>query len=112
MDIITIYGHNYDVGHFYEAMILRPLRPGLELHTPGSLLHGHDVDGMFDSFRADHGDRWEEGALWEVAPGGTFVTFFYACKSRNRHFLFYEIDVFSSGKREKSRADFYQIIKK
>ena len=68
--LLWVLGH---VGHFYEAMILRPLCPGLELHTPGTLLHGYDVDGMFDSFRADHGDRWALEALqeahgWEAIP--------------------------------------------
>ena len=42
------------IGHFYEAMVLRILCPGEELHPAGTLLHNHDVDGMFDSFRADH----------------------------------------------------------
>jgi hypothetical protein len=47
------------LGHFYEVMVLRLLQPGVLLHAPDSttLLAGWDVDGAFDSFRADHGDR-------------------------------------------------------
>ena len=71
----------WDVGHcahFYEAMVLRVLRPDVRVHTPGTLLDGHDVDGMMDSFRADHGDRWGGGdgrALLEVSPVGAYPTF-------------------------------------
>lgn len=65
--IVWAVGH---CGHFYEAMVLRLLRPGLKLHEAdsGTLLAGWDVDAAFDSFRADHDDRWTEKALAEVVP--------------------------------------------
>ena len=66
------------IGHFYEAMVLRVLCPGEELHPAGTLLHNHDVDGMFDSFRADHGDRWggaDGRGLSEVSPEGEYPAF-------------------------------------
>lgn len=62
--MVWVVGH---CAHFYENMVLRLLVERLQLHGPGTLLAGWDVDGAFDSFRADHDDRWAEGALAEVA---------------------------------------------
>jgi hypothetical protein len=38
-----------------------------QIHTPGSLLDGWDVDAAFDSFRVDHPDRWDGEGLSEVS---------------------------------------------
>jgi hypothetical protein len=54
--------------------VLRVLEPGARLHTAGTLLDGYDVDGLFDSFRADHADRWATAGLAEVAPDGCYPT--------------------------------------
>jgi iron(II)-dependent oxidoreductase len=39
----------------------------VQIHTPGSLLDGWDVDAAFDSFRVDHPDRWDGEGLSEVS---------------------------------------------
>ena len=38
-----------------------------QIHTPGSLLDGWDVDAAFDSFRVDHPDRWDGEGLSAVS---------------------------------------------
>jgi len=68
--IVWALGH---VSHFYEAMALRLLAPDEPpLHGPGTLLAGWDVEGAFDSFRANHADRWEGDGLAEVSPAGRY----------------------------------------
>jgi len=44
-------------------MAARLILPDIDdMHPPGTVLHGWDVDAAYDSFRADHADRWDDQA--------------------------------------------------
>ena len=51
------------IAHFYEFMILRLLAPG-----SNPVLPGHDVHALFDSFRANHDDRWKPSEVCGTDP--------------------------------------------
>ena len=51
------------IAHFYEFMILRLLAPGSK-----PVLPGHDVHALFDSFRANHDDRWKPSEVCGTDP--------------------------------------------
>ena len=72
--MIWAMGHT---AHFYETMVVRLLEPARPIHTPGTLLDGWDVDGAFDSFRVEHGDRFDhdDAGLVQVSPEGTYPEF-------------------------------------
>ena len=51
------------IAHFYEFMILRLLAPGSK-----PVLPDHDVHALFDSFRANHDDRWKPTEVCGTDP--------------------------------------------
>lgn len=62
------------VGHFYERVVGCALARGDVAQATRASVFGKDwmwvdVDGLFDSFRADYGDRWRPEEVCGVAPG-------------------------------------------
>ena len=55
------------VAHFYEFMVARNLTDGKDAETE-AVRSKWDADALFDSFRADYGDRWRAETVVGVDP--------------------------------------------